>query len=239
MGARARAVGGATPRVSRGATGSVGPVLRCRPFRTSPMPVSLDVVLTFVFVFCVCTPVCQDDNTGTGGVEGERQLVHPLSRFEIARIAAPAKQRVDRCATSPFEWIVLRKLQLQQVPFALSLDDAAINAIHYFGRRDGGRVSSSAAVGSRTAVAPPDVPPSAPVPPAMLDALRAIQTTRYEHSFAARVYGHTPQEMPGLIAVDWESHSPWTLLMGDICTHYALAQSVDVFIHLRAFVSPC
>lgn len=73
---------------------------------------------------------------------------------------------------------------------------------------------------------PLDVPPSVPVPHAVLDALRAIQTTRYEHSFTARVYGYTPHHTPGLIAVDWESHSPWILLMDDIRAHYALAQSV-------------
>jgi len=68
------------------------------------MPVSLGAVLTFIFVFCVCT-VCQDDNAGTGGVEGERQLVRPLSRFEIARIApALAKQRADGRVMSPSEW---------------------------------------------------------------------------------------------------------------------------------------
>jgi len=69
-------------------------------------------------------------------------------------------------------------------------------------RRVGVRESSSAAIGSPTAVTPLDVPPSVSVPHAVLDALRAIQTTRYEHSFTARAYGHTPQETPGLIAVD-------------------------------------
>jgi len=103
------------------------------------MSVSSGVVLTFMFVFCVCT-VCQDDNTGTGGVEGERQLVRPLSRFEIARIAALATERMDGHVTSPSERIVLRKLQLQQVAFALNLDGGSIDAIHFFGRRDGGRV---------------------------------------------------------------------------------------------------
>ncbi|KAH0836479.1 hypothetical protein J3R83DRAFT_8088 [Lanmaoa asiatica] len=154
-----------------------------------------------------------DDNKGVG------ELVRPLSRFEIARIVASAKRRAAGRVTSPSEWIVLRKLQLQQER-----------------RRAGLRESPSPDVGTPTTLTPLDVPPSVPVPHAVLDALQAIQTTRYEHSFAARVYGHTPQKTPGLIAVDWESHSPWTLLMDDICAHYALARSVDVSIFVRVFV---
>jgi len=99
------------------------------------MPVSLGAVLTFAFAFCICT-VCQDDNTGIGGVEGERQLVRPLSRFEIARIApALVKQSVDGRVTSPSEWTVLRKLQLQQVAFALNLDGGSIDAIRFLAGR--------------------------------------------------------------------------------------------------------
>jgi hypothetical protein len=113
-----------------------------------------------------------------------------------------AKQRV----TSPSELIALRKLQLQQER-----------------RRAGITESPSVDIATPTTVTPLDVPPSVPVPHAVLDALRSIQTTRYEHSFGARVYGHTPHTTPGLIAVDWELHSPWTLLMDDIRAHYALA----------------
>lgn len=80
---------------------------------------------------------------------------------------------------------------------------------------------------------PLDVPPSVPILQSVLDGLQVIQTTKYEHSFAARVYGHTPQKTPGLIAVDWESCSPWTLLMDDLHTHYSFAQFVcDVLVHV-------
>ena len=96
-------------------------------------------------------------------------------------------------------------------------------------RRAGIKERPSLDIGTPTTLTPLGVPSSVPVPQAVLDALRAIQTTRYEHSFAARVYGHTSQKTPGLIAVDWESCLPWTLLMDDIRAHYALAQSVDVF----------
>ncbi|KAG8220760.1 hypothetical protein J3R82DRAFT_2189 [Butyriboletus roseoflavus] len=141
-----------------------------------------------------------DDNKGVD------ELVRPLTRFEITRILASAKQRMAEHVTSPFEWLVLRKLHLQQER-----------------RRAGIRELPSLDIGTPTTLTPLDVPPSVPVPQAVLDALRAIQTTRYEHSFAARVYGHTPQKTPGLIAVDWESRSPWTLVMDDICAHHALA----------------
>ena len=88
-----------------------------------------------------------------------------------------------------------------------------------------------------TTLTPLDVPPSVPIPYAVFDGLRAIQSTQYEHSFAARVYGHTSSRTPGLIAVDWESHPPWTLLMDDIRTHYALAQSVDYMACIRSYLN--
>ena len=164
----------------------------------------------------------QDDITGVGGGE----LVRPLSRFEISRIVALAKQRVAGRVTSPSEWIALRKLQLQQVRCLCQLENRSIDAIQIFGqerRRAGIPESPSVDIGTLATVAPLDVPPSVPAPHAVLEALRAIQTTRYEHSFAARLYGYTSQKTLGLIAVDWESHSPWTLLMDDIRAHYALA----------------
>lgn len=65
----------------------------------------------------------QDDNKGVG------ELVRPLSRFEIARIVASARQRVPGRVTSPSEWLVLRKLQLQQVCVALSWKMGSIDAI--------------------------------------------------------------------------------------------------------------
>ena len=68
-----------------------------------------DILAWCSCIFAVGCSVCQDDNKGVG------ELVRPLSRFEIARILVSAKQRV----TSPSEWFVLRKLQLQQVSIAV------------------------------------------------------------------------------------------------------------------------
>ncbi|KAG6374788.1 hypothetical protein JVT61DRAFT_4166 [Boletus reticuloceps] len=147
-----------------------------------------------------------DDNKGVDGGEGERELVRPLSRFELTRIVALVKQRKARHVASPSEWIALRKLQLQQER-----------------RRAGIRESSSVDIGTPTTLTVLDVPHTVPIPYVVFEGLRAIQTTRHEHSFAARVYGHTPQKTPGLIAVDWESRPPWTVLMDDIHAHYELA----------------
>lgn len=185
----------------------------------------------------------QDNNGDVGGREGEGELVRPLSRFEVARIVTLAKQRMVGRVTSFAEWIVLRKLQLYQVGIIVKIENESINTFHSFflsflkeRRRAGIKESLSLDIGTSTTLNPLDVL-SVSIPHPVLDALRAIQTTRYEHSFAARVYGHMPQKTPGLIAVDWESRPPWVLLMDDIHAHYTLAQSVDVFTHAYARIT--
>lgn len=63
------------------------------------------------------------------------------------------------------------------------------------------------------------------VKPVVLDALYSIKTTPYRHSFASRLHGLNG-EMEGeskVIAVDWETRSPWMELMSDVREHYALA----------------
>ncbi|OBZ74150.1 hypothetical protein A0H81_05926 [Grifola frondosa] len=57
----------------------------------------------------------------------------------------------------------------------------------------------------------------------VIDALYSIGTTTYEHSFLSRLQGFTPTRKPGVIAVDWETCSPWMELMSDIREHHALA----------------
>jgi len=57
----------------------------------------------------------------------------------------------------------------------------------------------------------------------VLDALYAVQTTPYERCFLSRLHGVRPERVPGLIALDWEAHSPWMELMSDIREHYSLA----------------
>jgi len=141
-----------------------------------------------------------------GGTEDGGQLVRPLSRFETARIVAAAKQWMAGRLRTPAEWIVLRKVQLQQER-----------------RKAGIKEPLSLDIGTLATVTPLDVPPSVPIPRAVIDALRNVHTTRYENSFAARIYGNKPPKALGLIAVDWESRPPWMLLMEDVHAHYGLA----------------
>ncbi|RDX48152.1 hypothetical protein OH76DRAFT_678423 [Lentinus brumalis] len=54
----------------------------------------------------------------------------------------------------------------------------------------------------------------------VLDALYAIQTTPYESSFLSRLQGYSPFRHTGVIAVDWETRTPWMELMDDIRDHY-------------------
>lgn len=66
------------------------------------------------------------------------------------------------------------------------------------------------------------------VNPAILDALYAIKTTPYESSFLSRLQGFSPSPQSGVIAIDWDTRSPWMELMSDIRDHYSLAQYVCV-----------
>ena len=60
----------------------------------------------------------------------------------------------------------------------------------------------------------------------VLDALYAIQTTPYENSFLSRIQGYNPCRESGVIALDWETRTPWMELMQDIRDHYTLSQCV-------------
>lgn len=55
--------------------------------------------------------------------------------------------------------------------------------------------------------------------------LEEIQTTPFDRSFLSRLQGEARgYTFSGLIAVDWETVTPWMSLMGDIRDHYELAQ---------------
>jgi len=55
--------------------------------------------------------------------------------------------------------------------------------------------------------------------------LEEIQTTPFDHSFLSRLQGEARgYTFSGLIAVDWETITPWMSLMSDIRDHYGLAQ---------------
>ena len=97
-------------------------------------------------------------------------------------------------------------------------------------------------VATPTTMTPLDVPPSVPISYAVFDGLRAIQSTQYEHSFAARIYGHTPPRTPGLIAVDW-GHSSWmtftlTIRLHSQSTHLCIWVCVHITMLTLSFSSP-
>lgn len=58
----------------------------------------------------------------------------------------------------------------------------------------------------------------------VLSALEDIKTTPFENSLLSRLQGTRGSTLPGLIAVDWETITPWMSLMRDIRDHYSLAQ---------------
>lgn len=58
----------------------------------------------------------------------------------------------------------------------------------------------------------------------VLSALENIKTTPFESSFLSRLQGTRGVALPGLIAVDWETITPWMSLMRDIRDHYGFAQ---------------
>ena len=60
--------------------------------------------------------------------------------------------------------------------------------------------------------------------PIVIDALYSINTTSYDNSFASRIHGNNVRENDKLIAVDWETRTPWMELMTDVIDHYSFAQ---------------
>lgn len=69
----------------------------------------------------------------------------------------------------------------------------------------------------------PPQPSFLPASQEVLEALYSIQTTPVEHSFLSRLQGTMSTDSSGLIAVDWETVTPWMNLMADIREHYSLA----------------
>ncbi|KAG2072863.1 hypothetical protein BDR04DRAFT_1127463 [Suillus decipiens] len=73
----------------------------------------------------------------------------------------------------------------------------------------------------------------------IFNSLKSIRTTPYETSFLSRSCGHRPSSTDsGLVAVDWETRSPWMELMADIREHYSYAhpasfESCEVPIPIR------
>jgi hypothetical protein len=72
--------------------------------------------------------------------------------------------------------------------------------------------------------------------PQVIDALYNIQTTPFKSSFLSRLHGTMTQPL-GVLAMDWETVSPWVNLMSDIREHYALAQYVSSDVSTLRYLS--
>ena len=61
----------------------------------------------------------------------------------------------------------------------------------------------------------------------VIDALHSIKSTPYENSFLSRLTSVQQDETPAVIAVDWQTISPWMDLMSDVRDHYRISQFVE------------
>ncbi|KIM44798.1 hypothetical protein M413DRAFT_66849 [Hebeloma cylindrosporum] len=69
----------------------------------------------------------------------------------------------------------------------------------------------------------PVVPPPHPVNEDVLTGLSGIRTTPFSNSFLSRLDGTNESSPQALIAIDWETRTPWMDLMTDIHDHYAFS----------------
>ncbi|KAG1770211.1 hypothetical protein EDD22DRAFT_866620 [Suillus occidentalis] len=136
------------------------------------------------------------DNFGT--------LLRPLSRYEVSAAIKYASALGGAALPSPAQATVLRKLQLRRE--RRRTDIQGLDFVDH---------------NSLTSV-PPQLPPQQP-PSGIFDSLKSIRTTPYEMSFLSRLCGHRPSTDSGLVAVDWETKSPWIELMTDVRNHYSYA----------------
>lgn len=131
-------------------------------------------------------------------------VLRPLTRSEISSV-------VDRSPlggpSSLLDTIALRKLKLDRQRRRIKFNPQRINALE--------------------APLTPLNPARPPIPanPQVLDALYSIHTTPFENSFISRLQGTRAGEPPGVIAIDWETVTPWMSLMTDIRAHYSLAHA--------------
>jgi hypothetical protein len=70
----------------------------------------------------------------------------------------------------------------------------------------------------------PPAPSSHPVNAEVLNGLYGIRTTPFTNSFLSRLHGTNEHPPKGLLAIDWETRTPWMNLMTDIHDHYSFSQ---------------
>ncbi|KAH9943823.1 hypothetical protein B0H21DRAFT_864923, partial [Amylocystis lapponica] len=136
--------------------------------------------------------------------EQSGELVRPLRREDVRSLLEELSG--DAFSPSHLASIIVRKLKVQPDTFRRQLLGTTVVHPH------NGPVTPL-----------PKARTTSTANPEVLDALYAIQNTPYERSFLSRLQGAMPANTPGLIAVDWETQSPWMDLMSDVREHFVLA----------------
>ncbi|KAG2067773.1 hypothetical protein BDR04DRAFT_1104534 [Suillus decipiens] len=155
---------------------------------------------------------CRTDNFGA--------ILRPLSRYEVSAAIKYASTFGAAALPLPVQATILRKLQLRRE--RRRTDVQGLDLVNH----------------SSLTSAPPQLPPQPPQSD-IFNSLKSIRTTPYETSFLSRSCGHRPSSTDsGLVAVDWETRSPWMELMEDIREHYSYAhpasfQSREVSVPIR------
>ncbi|OAX36025.1 hypothetical protein K503DRAFT_827179 [Rhizopogon vinicolor AM-OR11-026] len=170
----------------------------------------------------------QDDDCRADNAVGIGAFLRPLTRYEVSAAIKHASTFGTATIPSAVQAVILRKLKLHRVS-NLGLDMAPR---HRTGVQGLNFVDSNSLT-SLSAQLAPQSPLSG-----IFDSLNAIRTTQYEMSFLSRLCGHRPSKYSGLIAVDWETRSPWMELMADVREHYsyahpARAQSLEAPVPIR------
>lgn len=160
-------------------------------------------------------------------VSEKGQPVRPLTRYEASSIIAEAESTNSREKPTIFKAIALRKLKVQRVGTLFYLH-RRLNELACQERGLAGVPEPNISTSRSQSTPLTPLPPSRASPavnPTVIDALYSIKTTPYNNSFAARIYGDASREdCTKVIAMDWETRSPWMELMNDVIDHYSLAQ---------------
>ncbi|KAG2142817.1 uncharacterized protein EDB93DRAFT_1241493 [Suillus bovinus] len=139
---------------------------------------------------------CRTDSFGT--------LLRPLSRYEVSAAIKYASACGAAALPSSAQGTILRKLRLRR--------ERCRSGIQGLDFVDHNSLTSL----------PPQLPPQLPQS-GILNLLKSIRTTPYETSFLSRLCGRRLSTDSGLVAVDWETRSPWMELMTDVREHYSYA----------------
>ncbi|KAI6014052.1 hypothetical protein BKA83DRAFT_14904 [Pisolithus microcarpus] len=146
------------------------------------------------------------------------EAIRPLSRYETTAILDYANKK-NKATGAPS---VAESSHLAKDRASEGADATSADLIQQRGRANAQSPLRALKPPSLTSL---QVPQPSAAPSEVLDHLRTIQSTRYEHSFASRLYGSKSRRAPGLIAVDWETRTPWMNLLDDIHEHHSLAHA--------------